>query len=69
MSEKIKGRSKHIVEGTVSEIERKEKVERIDNPRRVENRRGILSRLVSFIKRENRQWVRIRIRNLVLENY
>jgi hypothetical protein len=24
---------------------------------------------VSFIKRENRQWVRIRIRNLVLENY
>ena len=29
MSEKIKGRSKHIVEGTVSEIERKEKVERI----------------------------------------
>lgn len=51
MSERIKGRSKHIVEGTVKEIKKGEKIE---DYRRIDEKRNIFSRFISFIKREKR---------------
>ena len=47
MSEKVKGRTKHIVEGELKEIKKGEKIE---NYRRIEEKRNIFSRFMSFIK-------------------
>lgn len=52
MSEKIKGRSKHLVDGSVAEIK---KNERVDDYKTNKERKSIFSRFMGIIKKENKQ--------------
>ena len=47
MSERVKGRSKHIVDGTIKEIKKTEKVEEF---KRSTERKNIFSRFMNYIR-------------------